>query len=103
MDSTTRRPPRITASVYVPLRPDGGILTVECIRRTPIRIDPGSRVILSAYGLRSWDPGAAELLGRILADGGADQVFVQASCSSRRLEELRSAIAQAAEAWCAGR
>lgn len=94
-------PPRISASTYIALRPENGVLTLAAIRRTPWRIDPGARVIISIYGLRSVEAGAAEQIGRILSDAGAGDVFLQASTSSRLVEELRASIDRAARAYWA--
>ena len=95
------KPPRIITSCYIALRPENGVLTQAAVRRTPWRISPGARVVVSIYGLRSWEAGVPECIGRIVADAGAGDVFLQASSSSRLVEELGASIDRAAQTYWA--
>lgn len=85
--------PRISVSTYVPLRPDpDGILSVEAVRRVRWNIPHNGRVVVSIYGLRDFSGEAASLIGRIVADAGATDVYIQASGNGRVVLRLREAV-----------
>lgn len=100
--NTTKSRLRVRATVYVPLRPDpGGHLTAANVRRARWGLVPGCSVRVSIYGLTGWEGGAPTLIGRLLAEGGASEVEIQASARPGRLLEFQEAVVKAAREFTA--
>lgn len=96
------QPPRISVSTYVALRPDaGGMLTVDSVRRARWNIPEGGRVVVSIYGCREFTGEAAALIGRMVTDQRAADVFIQVSGSAtvaqRLLEYVQESAAEYAQ------
>lgn len=87
--------PIITSRLYVALRPDRGVLTVQAVREARFHLGPGCHVVVSIYGLNRWQAGVPELLARIFADFGVAVVDIQASARAGLVDDLRDAISAA--------
>jgi hypothetical protein len=73
------RAPRFHATGYTVLRGDNdGRLTVEAVRQHRWSLRPGSRQIVALVGVRYLDGGAGSLLGRVMAEAGVSDCYVQA-------------------------
>lgn len=85
--------PRVSISTYVALRPESdGTLTVEAVRRARWNVARHGRVVVSIYGLRDFTGEAASLIGRIITDGQAADVFIQVSGSGSVAARLRQHV-----------
>lgn len=99
MNSPTRTPLRIIASTYVPLRPEVGVVTLAAVRRTRWHLTRGGRAVIAVYGMSSWEAGAPEQIGRILAESGVRELYVQASAPANVVDAFTRAIGEAAAAY----
>jgi hypothetical protein len=91
------RAPRVSVSTYVALRPESdGCLTVEAVRRARWNVQRNGRVVVSIYGLREFQGEAAALIGRIVTDAQAADVFIQASASGTVAARLREYVQNSA-------
>ena len=89
--------PRVSVSTYVALRPEAdGTLTTEAVRRARWNVHRNGRVVVSIYGLREFQGEAAALIGRIITDAQAAEVFIQVSGSGTVAARLREYVHEAA-------
>lgn len=92
------RAPRVSVSTYVALRPESdGTLTADAVRRARWNIARNGRVVVSIYGLRDFTGDAACLIGRIVTDAQAADVFIQVSGSGSVAARLRETVAGSAQ------
>lgn len=88
----TRSVPKITASTFTILRPaDGRTLTAADVQRTRWSLIPGGRAVVALYAFRTAG-GAAEALGRVLADQRVGEVVIQSSMAGADLAEFQRAV-----------
>ncbi len=89
--------PRVSVSTYVALRPEAdGCLTVEAVRRARWNVHRNGRVVVSIYGLREFQGEAAALIGRIVTDAQAADVYIQVSGSGTVANRLREYVQESA-------
>lgn len=76
------RGPRFFTQAYVVLRGDDGHLNARGVDRARWTGLAGRRVVIALINVRTWDPGLADRVGRILVDAGAVDVQFQAQADT---------------------